>query len=66
MIQGPKSFSEYISIKYSNEAEIVAIPEVLRMYVISVLDTLIAEKRNAISWYSGETDDRWKFHYYLN
>ena len=62
------SFSTYIGVKDSNEAEIFAILEALRVYKVLFNHPLIVESDslNAISWVANSAKSLWRFYFYLN
>ena len=62
------SFSSYIGVKDSNEAEILAIHEALKLYKVSFNHPLIVESDslNAISWVTNLAKGPWRFYFYLN
>eukprot|EP00268_Persea_americana_P056975 TRINITY_DN6784_c0_g1_i2.p2 TRINITY_DN6784_c0_g1~~TRINITY_DN6784_c0_g1_i2.p2 ORF type:complete len:105 (-),score=19.94 TRINITY_DN6784_c0_g1_i2:1073-1387(-) len=61
-------FSKYIGIKDSNEGEVLAILEALRICFSNNFHSIVVESNslNAISWMSCLEEDLWKFQFLFN
>lgn len=59
-------FSMFIGVRDTNDVEILAILEAIRIYVSSFQESLIVESdySNAISWNLGVVEGPWKVQYY--
>ena len=61
-------FSESVGVRDSNEAEVLAILEALRIFSRSLQGRLIvgSDSSNGISWVMNSTVKPWKFQFFLN
>ena len=61
-------FSKNVGICDSNEAEVLAILEGLRLFARTYIGSLLVESdsSNAITWVSNKKDFPWKFQFHFN